>query len=90
MPTSKVTKASAAAEQARMDEIHESRAKRHDRVDRWRIERAGAPGGLGYGLGWVAMSSGNAFVGVGGWFPTWRQAIDYAHEQTRIGIEATA
>lgn len=46
--------------------------------ERWRIERTGAPSGLGYGRGWVVR---NLSTGVGGWFPTWRKAINWVNRE---------
>lgn len=40
---------------------------------RWRVERAGTYTG-GYGLGWVAMNTD----GTGGWFRSWREAMEFA------------
>lgn len=48
---------------------------------RFKIERTGAPSGLGYGRGWVAM---NILTGVGAWFPTWRQAITWVNRELLI------
>ncbi|WP_025159356.1 hypothetical protein [Leifsonia aquatica] len=45
---------------------------------RMRVERAGSPSGLGYGRGWFAYTDGNPLTAVGAWFPTWREAMEFA------------
>lgn len=58
---------------------------------RMRVERAGAPsGGLGYGRGWMAMTiERNRYTGTGAWFPTWREAMEFAAGEPLVS-EATA
>lgn len=57
---------------------------------RMRVERAGAPGGLGYGRGWVAMTIElHRIDGRGGCFPTWREAMEFATGGPLVS-EATA
>lgn len=50
------------------------------KVAPFRVEKAGAPR-AGYGRGWFAF---NNATGVGQFFPTWRQAMNYALRQHRI------
>ena len=45
---------------------------------RWKVERTGAPSGLGYGRGWVATNVG---TGTGAWFPTWRRALSFVNRE---------
>ncbi|RZU64596.1 hypothetical protein EV379_0899 [Microterricola gilva] len=42
---------------------------------RWRVERAGAPRGLGYARGWLAT---NILTGVGAYLTTWTEAMELA------------
>lgn len=46
-------------------------------MNRWTIQRSGSATG-GYGRGWFAM---NKTTEVGAWFPTWRNAMDFACRQ---------
>ena len=46
---------------------------------RMRVERAGAPGGLGYGRGWMALTvERHRYDGTGAWFPSWSEAMEFA------------
>lgn len=52
---------------------------RSGRTIRMRVERAGAPSGLGYGRGWLASTDdGDPLTAVGSWFPTWIEAMEFA------------
>lgn len=53
---------------------------------RWRVEKAGAARGGGYGFGWFATS---LTTEVGAFFPTWRQALDFANAQATPAMEPT-
>lgn len=54
---------------------------------RWRVERAGAARGQGYGLGWYATS---LTTEVGQFFTTWAAAYAFAVEQATPDAEPTA
>lgn len=53
---------------------------------RWRVERAGAGRGTGYGLGWFATC---LKTDVGAFFPTFAEALAFANEQAAPVMEPT-
>lgn len=53
---------------------------------RWRVERAGAARGIGYGRGWFANCIA---TGVGAFFPTFHEAITFANQQAAPTMEPT-
>ncbi|SEM73681.1 hypothetical protein SAMN05216281_101316 [Cryobacterium luteum] len=53
---------------------------------RWRVERAGAARGIGYGLGWYATC---VTTEVGAFFPTHAAALAFANEQAAPTMEPT-
>lgn len=50
-------------------------------MSRYKIQRTGAPSGLGYGRGWIAM---NERTGTGAWFPTWRRALNWVNRELLV------
>lgn len=49
----------------------------------WRVEKAGSSTS-GYGRGWFAT---NILTGVGAWFSTWIEAMEFANRQDRRDAE---